>query len=243
MPRLNNNTELFKRITGVEMFLLQTGTIFDQVTAGSTAKGASTITVPASTNATNGDPLFIIGANFVEINQISGTVALAMPIKYKTAALHPAGTRVVEARSLPLGRIEVNGFTITPSQSETTIEAADVDTPVQTIKGALEISYSFGLLGFNAQNLLNAFGYDDNETGAGTAGDPYQATIGDASATALSIVGFRVTGIRYDGQTILADLTNCSVTPTGAIQLGAKNSATAIGFQGKASYITYRQYT
>ena len=42
---------------------------------------------------------------------------------------------------------------------------------------------------------------------------------------------------------ILADLTNCSVTPTGAIQLGAKNSATAIGFQGKASYITYRQYT
>ena len=85
--------------------------------------------------------------------------------------------------------------------------------------------------------------YDDNETGAGTSVDPYQATIGDATATALSIVGFRVTGVRYDGQTILADLTNCSVTPTGAIQLGAKNSATAIGFQGKASYITYRQYT
>ena len=42
---------------------------------------------------------------------------------------------------------------------------------------------------------------------------------------------------------VFASSPNCSVTPTGAIQLGAKNSATAIGFQGKASYITYRQYT
>ncbi len=243
MPRLGNNGELFKRITGVEMYLLQTGTIFDQVTAGSTAKSNATITVPATTNLTNGDPLFIVGANFTEINQINNTVALSIPLKYKTAAVHPAGTRVVEARSLPLGRVEVNGFSITSSVSETTIEAADVDTAVQSIKGATEISFTFGLLGFNAQNLVNSFGYDDNETGTGTAADPYQATVGDATATQLSVVGFRITGLRYDGQNIITDLTNCSVTPTGTIQLGAKNSATAIGFAGKASYITFRQYT
>ena len=243
MPRLNTNSELFRKITSVEMILLQTGTIFDQTTAGSTAKGNTTITVPATTNATNGDPLFIIGSNYVEINQINAAPVAAMPLLYKTAAIHPAGTRVVEARILPLGRVEVNGFTITPSQQETIIEAADVDTPVQTTKGTLEISYNFGLLGYNAQNLLNALGYDDNESGTGSAADPYQATIGDPNSTLLSIVGFRVRGIRYDGQNVMHDLTNCSVTPTGAITLGSKSATTSIGFQGKASYVTYRQWT
>lgn len=242
MPRLNTNSELYRKITSVEMVLLQTGTIFDQTTAGSTAKSNATIAVPAITNATANDPLFIIGANYQEINQINGTPATTLPLVHKTAAIHPAGTRVVEARILTLGRVEVNGFTITPSQQESIIEAADVDTPVQTTKGTLELSYSFGLLGYNAQNLLNALGYEDNETGAGSAADPYQATIGDPNSTLLSIVGFRVRGIRYDGQLIMHDFTNCSVTPSGAITLGSKSATTAIGFQGKTSYVTYRQW-
>lgn len=242
MPRLANNVELYRKITAVEMILPQTGTIFDQTTAGSTAKGNTTITVPATTNATNGDPLLIIGSNMVEVNQINAAPVVAMPLKFKTAAIHPAGTRVLEARIIALGRIEVSGFTLTPSQQETVIEAADVDTAVQTTKGTLELSYNFGLLGHNAQNLLNAFGYDDNESGAGSAADPYQATIGDPNSTLLSIVAFRVTGIRYDGQTVTHDLTNCSVTPTGAITLGSKSSPTVIGFQGKASYVVYRQW-
>lgn len=241
MARQNDNTELIKRLVSIEMILPQTGTIFDQTTAGSTPKGNSTIAVPAITNATAADPVFIIGANGIEIN-VLGTPNVTMPLVEKTAFLHPAGARVLEARILPLGRVEVNGFTLSPSQSETIIEAADVDTSVQTIKGTLELSYSFSLLGANAQNLLNALGFEDNETGTGTSSDKRQSTIGDGTAATLGIVAFRLTLLRFDNKTVTMDFTNCSIAPQGAIQMGAKSGTASIPFQGKCSYIVRREW-
>lgn len=242
MARQNDNTELVKRLVSIEMVIPQTGTVFDQTTAGSTAKDSATITVPATTNATAGDPLFIIGSNGIEVNKINGAPVAAMPLTYKTAFLHPAGTRVLEAQILPLGRVEVNGFTLSPSQSETIIEAADIDTAVQTVKGTLELSYSFSLLGFNAQNLLNALGYGDNESGTGTSADPRQSTVGDGTASVLGIVAFRLTLLRYDLKTVTMDFTNCSIAPQGTIQMGAKSGASSIPFQGKCSYIVRREW-
>ena len=241
MARQNDNTELIKRLVSVEMVLPQTGTVFDQTTAGSTAKNNATITVPAITNATAADPVFIIGANGQEVNKL-GTPATTMPLSFKTAFLHPAGARVLEAQIIPLGRVEVNGFTLSPSQSETLIEAADTDTAVQTIKGTLELSYSFALLGANAQNLLNALGFDDNETGVGSAVDPRQSTVGDANAASLGIVAFRLTLLRFDLKTVTLDFTNCSVAPQGAIQMGAKSGVASVPFSGKCSYIVRREW-
>lgn len=241
MPRQNDNTELLKRLVSIEMVLPQSGTIFDQTTTVATAKNNATIAVPAITNATAADPVFIIGANGIEVNKL-GTPATTMPLTFKTAFQHPIGARVLEAQILPLGRVEVNGFTLSPSQSETLIEAADVDTAVQTIAGTLELAYSFALLGANAQNLLNALGYDDNETGAGTVADPHQSTVGDGTATKLGIVAFRLTLLRFDLKTVTLDFTNCSIAPQGAIQMGAKSGVASIPFSGKCSYIVRRQW-
>lgn len=249
MPRQNDNTELIRRLVSIEMLLPQTGTIFDQTTAGSTARGGSTITVPATTNATNGDNLIIIGANGSEHNQINGAPVVAMPLKWKTEFLHPAGTRVLEAQPLiALGRIEQNAFTFSPSQAETIIEAADQDTPVQTIRGTLELGWSFALLGFNAHNLLNATGYDIGATGfteqgTGTAADPYQASLGAVGQATLGIVAFKLTLLRFDSKTVTLDFMNCSVVPTGQIQMGAKNAPASIGFSGKCSQVVKRMWS
>lgn len=241
MARQNDNTELVKRLVSIEMVIPQSGTVFDVTTAVATAKDSQNITVPSITNATAADPVFIIGSNGIEVNKL-GTPATTMPLIYKTAFQHPAGARVLEAQLLPLGRVEVNGFTLSPSQSETVIEAADIDTAVQTVKGTLELSYSFSLLGFNAQNLLNALGYGDNETGIGTSADPRQSTVGDATASLLGIVAFRLTLLRYDLKTVTLDFTNCSIAPQGAIQMGAKSGTSAIPFAGKCSYIVRREW-
>lgn len=242
MARLNTNDELIKRLVSVEMFLPQTTSPFDQTTAGSTAKGASVIVVPAITNAQNADPVFILGANFHEINAINGTPATSMPLLYKTAAIHPAGTRVLEAVKHSLGRVEANGFALSLSQSETIIEAADVEVPIQTIKGVREQSFSFALLGANAQNLLNAMGESDNETGARTAADPLIATSGDPNGGLITTVGFRATFLRFDGATVTFDVTNCSLAPQGEIRMGARSGTSSIQFAGKYSYLTRREW-
>lgn len=242
MARLNTNSELIKRLVSVEMFLPQTSTPFDQTTAGSTAKGASVIVVPAITNATNGDNLFIIGANITEMNEINAAPNVNMPLKYKTAAIHPAGARCLEAVKYALGRVEANGFAIALSQSETIIEAADVETPVQTIKGTLDQSFSFSLLGANAQNLLNATGFLDNEAGARTAADPLQSTMGDPNLGLIDIVAFRLTLARFDGATVTFDFTNCSLAPQGEVRMGARSGTSSVPFSGKFSYWIRREW-
>jgi len=242
MARLLTNTELIKRLVSIEMFLPLTTSPFDQITAGATAKNNATITVPATTNASPNDHVFIIGANGIEVNQL-GTPATTMPLTWKTAFQHPAGTRLLEAVKHSLGRVEVNGFSLSPSQQESIIEAADVETVVQTTKSTLELGWSFGLLGANAQNLLNALGYQDNESAAaGTAGDPRISTVGDATASLIDMVAFRITLLRFDSMTVTLDLTNCSIAPQGQIQMGGKSAASVTPFSGKCSYIVRREW-
>lgn len=242
MPRTISNNQAIQRLTAVSLFLPTVTTPFDQTTAGATADRSDTIVVPATTNASDTDKLFIIGSNGTEINAIDGTVNVTMPLLNKTAFAHPAGTRVLEATEHALGRIEVGGFTISPSQQETLIEAADLITAMQTIKGTLELSFSFGLLNHNAQNFLNALGYADNETGAGTAADKWISTVGDPTSTVLSIIAFKASFLLFTGYTMDVYLTNCSIAPQGAIAMGAKNAASVIPYSGKASYICRHEY-
>lgn len=242
MPRQADNTELARRLVGIELVLPQTTTPFDQLSTVAANRGVNAITVPVTTNATAADTVFIIGSNGTELNKL-GTPATTMPLVYKTEFQHPIGARVLEGVVIPLGRIEQNGFSLSPSQQETLIEAADSETAVQTIRGTLELAWSFGTLGYNNLNLLNAFGYESNEQGVGTAVDPYQASIGGIGQTLLGIAALRINLTRFDSKLVSLDLTNCSFVPQGTIQIGAKNSATSIGWSGKSSQIIQRIWT
>src|SRR3982751_3789973 len=103
MARKNDATELYRRITSIDLYRVATGTIGDTTLSSNLATGASVVPVTAITNFANGDPVFIIGDGGLELNQINGTTNVSMPVKYKTLLAQTSGARFVEAVQVPLG--------------------------------------------------------------------------------------------------------------------------------------------
>lgn len=226
MPRLLTDTSLFRRLTAIDLYRIASGTIGDTTTTGATSKGAAVVNITALTNFTAADPAFLIGDGGFELISSIGTPALAMPItNQKIEFAQGTGARFVEAVKVQLGRLAKDGLQITPSRSLTAIEAADKDLPVAYIESALEISASFGLLEFAGLNWQFIAGIVDQETGAGTAADPHQASLGDAVNVAMSNVALRATGLRHDGKNVQIDLLNCRFETSGAVQMNRSSEA------------------
>lgn len=225
MPRQNDATELFRQITAIDHYRIQSGTIFDQLTTGAVAAQATTVPVGATTNATNGDPVFLIGDGGFELNQISGTVATAMPVLNKILFPQSTGARLVEAVKVSLGKIEKGGLSVSPSRSLTAIESATDELPVAFIESALEISATFGLLGFNPENWQLIMGFSEAVTGTGTSADKYQAGFGVPSQAKLSNFAFRGSGIRHDGKNFEIDFLNARIETSGQVQMNRQGEA------------------
>lgn len=225
MPRQNDATELFRQLSFIDLYRPQTTSPFDQATTAPLAAQATTVSVGATTNAQNGDPIFIIGDGGFELNQINGTPATSMPILYKAAFAQSTGARVLESVRIPLGKLEKGGLSISPNRSLTAIESATDELPVAFIESALEITASFGLLGFNPENMQLITGFSEAVTGAGTSGDPYQAVFGANNQSKLSNICFRAQGIRHDSKTFIIDFLNARIETSGQVQMNRQGEA------------------
>jgi hypothetical protein len=221
MPRQNTGQELYKFLTNLSKFMVQSGG-GDTTTSASLAVGASTVTTAAITNFTNGDPVCIDGDGGTELNAINGTVATSEPLKYKSAFAQSSGARFVEMVEKPLGHIDENGITFGVQQQLNPVVSAISRVPIgYLVGGPGEMSLSVALRGFNNLNFQTMYGLDEAETGTGTSADPYQAAIGLVNLGSHGLLCFRASGTLYDGRTVTQDFCGAKVEVNGSIQIGS----------------------
>lgn len=219
MPRLNDGTQLFKSISTLDVYRLATATPGDTITTAAVSVGASTVSVSATTSFASLDPVFIIGDGGVELNEIGGAPALAMPVKYKTAFAQSTGARFVEALKTTLGYLSEEGASFSPSQSLSAILSANSATPLNYISGIAELSVSFGLLAFTGLNLQTMLGITEAETGTGVTADPYQYVVGGANIGTQGTQCFRLTGVLHSLQNFHMDFLNARVEVGGQVTM------------------------
>lgn len=224
MPRLNDGTELFRYLTDLSVYRITAGG-GDQTLTTSAAVGATAVTVGATTSFANNDFVMLQGSGGTELNQVSGSVATAMPLKYKVAIAQNAGARLVEATGASLGHLEDAGPVMSASQQLTSIFSSISRGAIQYIYQPGEMSVDFGLLGFNILNLQTWLGITESETGAGTAADPYQGALVGSVFGTQTLQCLRFTGVRHDAKNVLIDCNDVKIVANGQINLSGKDKA------------------
>lgn len=223
MPRSNTGAELFKQLDSVEKFVPASGG--DQTISSAVATAVTLVTVGATTSFASADPVLIIGDGGMELNEITGTPATAMPLKYRTAFAQSAGGRLLEMQKLVVGDIEQGGVVITPSQQLTSIFSAIANVPIAQIASPVEMQATIPLLGWNNLNLQTFFGISETEVGAGTPADPYQVAVGEANINNVGYQAFRLWGTLFDGRRVIIDLVDARVQVSGSITLNRQAPA------------------
>jgi hypothetical protein len=225
MPRQNDGTELLKRLDTLQVFRAVSGGGSTTLAANATA-GASTVNLTAVTSFTANDPIFVAGAAGLELNAITATTpTTAVPLLYKLGFAQVSGATVTEAVASNLAHISEEGVTWSANAQLTDIFSALSSGAIARLFGQGTLEVGFSLLGMNIQNLQTWLGIPENETGAGTSGDPYQGVL---SGTAMGTQGtqcVRATGTRFDGKTVLVDFLDAVVAPAGAVTLNRNTPA------------------
>jgi len=244
MPRQNDGTELFRKLTAFDLYRIASGTFGDTTTTAAILGDGTetTVAVTAITNFANGDPVFISGSGGVELNAVNGTPATAMPVKFKPKLAQASGARFVEAVKVPLGKVAEGGVSISPSRSLTAIPSALDDFPIAYIEGAVEVSFTVPLLGYNIPNWQLLIGYAEGETGTGTAADPWQGVIGAVNQTLLGLQAFRLEGLRHDGKTVLVDLLDAKLETSGSVEHN-RTAPAQLSVTGRVTKMIIRVHT
>lgn len=225
MPRQNDGTELFRRLTAIDLFRIQTTAPGDTITTAAVTTSVTTVSISATTNFTTSDNVAIIGDGGYELNQITGALSLTQTVKYRTLWAQSIGARFVEMAQVPLGKISEDGLTFNPSRDITEIFSAQDDAAIALIDGPLSLQGSFALHGFNPENLQLMLGFAEKTEGAGTAADPYYGVAGASSQSLLSLFAFRAYFLRHDGKTGHFDFLNCRISAQDQIQMARAGSA------------------
>ncbi len=221
MPRQNDSTELYRRLTAIDFYTIQPTSPADTTTTGTTAAGVAVVPVTSAAGFTTGDPAFLIGDGGFELITAIGTPATSMPItNQKIAYGQSAGARFVEAVKVPLGKPAEQGFTFRPNRDADDIFSAVDDQAINFIDGPLTLAGEIALLGFNTPNWQLLLGQVAAETGAGTPADPYQAFIGGLANVPLTNICFRVSFLRMDAKVGHFDLLNCRIVVSGDVPMG-----------------------
>jgi hypothetical protein len=234
MPRQNDGTELFRRITRVEMVRPVTPAVSTTLTA-SIGENATLYSLTSATGLTvAGTPLILAGDGGIECNETVSAVSNDLTVKYKTEWAHAAGGVVHKSEVVFLGEIDESGVSMTPSQDKTDIFGLYSDTPLATIPGQLTFDVSFSLLGHNIENFLLWLGQKEQVRGTGTASDPWQSGAGGRTGNrSLSgLQAIRVSGTRHDGKLWVKDYNGATITASGAKTMGRTGTS---GYQITAS--------
>ena len=225
MPRSLSPLQLIKTVEKAYLLHAASGTAGSTTTDGAITAGDSDVDVTAETNFDDTDWFLLNGSGGLETNVVSGTPTSGNIVtKYKFKFSHDIGATVTEAARIDLGYIEQSGLSLTTQKSTTPVEAANAETPLVFIEGTTQFSASWSMLSFSGPQLLASYGFIDNETGAGTAADPYTVAYGQTS-TKFGITVFQLAGELHDGSSYLWDLLNCRFQPSGAVQINRQTPA------------------
>jgi hypothetical protein len=208
MTRLNRKTEIFDRLTKVELIREKTGTHGNTTLSAGVAAGASSLSVGAITNFSDLDYLIVDTGEFMEVNQVNGapamtTITLKTPLVYA----HTISQQVKEADLIDLGHIEAGGIQFALGGQFIEINSAIRRLTLAYSAGYTSMSATLQLMGFNAENLALALGMPETAiTGTGTVSDPWTLLMGADSLDTVVDQGIRLTGARKDGGMVQLDL-------------------------------------
>lgn len=222
MPRQNDAGELVRRLTAITMYKEQTGTHGSTTTNAAIARGAVSVNVVAITNFTAADPIGVIGDGGYELILAGGTPATT-PYPWSNQKLEFAqssGASFIEYVAVPLGKIEAGGFSLTLNKPSTAIESAQDTAAIAFEDGTLEMGGSFGLLGFNTENIALIVGVTEQTQGVGTSADPYSSSIGGPHEVLAANLFLKIDFLRFDGKTGSYILCNAKISASGGVQIG-----------------------
>lgn len=233
MSRTITPTQVFRRITSLEMYTEPLTALVSTTTSAAEAKLSVSLGVASITGFADLDDIGIEGDGGMELNHISGAPGSGVIVpKYKLAFAQGAGAEIWKMSKVQLGHLEQNGLAWSPSRSLNPIVAATSDTPLCYNEGGLEMKAASGLLNLNGPNILTTLGLADNETGTGTPSDPFQSTIGPNESKLLRTI-FRGIGALHNGVLFHVDMINARFEATGSVTMNSQGAASLplnIGF-------------
>lgn len=242
MPRTNSGAEVLTRVTAVYKLIIQPTSPFDQTTSSALVKGTSTtVTVGATTNATAGDIVAVVGSGGTELLKI-GTPATTMPLSLKPAFAHNSGARLVEMQLIDLGHIDESAVSFTSSLDVTPVNAATSRIPLAYIYGQGKLGLSFNLRGFNNPNIATIMGQDEAEFGTGTSADPFSDGFSGTTIGTHGLQCYRVLCLLSDGRTVQLDFNGSTVAPNTNTQVGGGSGA-ALGLSLECTNFVPRIWT
>lgn len=236
MARLNNKGEIFAKITEVGVFRDTSGG-GSTTSATTPAVGSKTaIVLGSATNFAIGD-WYRHGALLGKymINRIGNLVTTSLTPLYTHRYLATAGDVVVEQTKVPLKHID-GAVRLGFSGSQNAIQAEERVLPLGYLLGQLKVELSFGVLGYNLNNLLLAMGMRDadsaeNIAGSGTSAVPHRTFVTGEAFRELNLLSFYVRGTARSGRTIETILTGCEFNPAAVAQQWQRGSKVPIPFR------------
>lgn len=243
MPWTLTTNELIRQIQKINMFILETTSPFSTTIATNpVVKEDPDLTVAAITGIGDGEYAIVNGTGGPEIVEVSGapagnTVTLRQPVLRAQAI----GATVKQARKIDLGYIESAGIQPGFNRQVTPVEAANAETALVFVEGPLQISLAFNMLTFNLPQILASQGLTQDESGAGTAADPYAIIIGPES-TKEAVLAFRGEALLHDGQVLELDFLDARMQSSGNLSIGRTNPTT-IPFSLQCSAMLGRMWT
>lgn len=207
MARLNHKGEYWDHLDSVELLRDQTTTPGDTTVATAASAGDTTIELASAANFLDGDLIRINVRDRLEINQIEGTPATTMPLRFPLAYDHAVGIQVIEQEPFDLGNILDAGVRVTFSGDHNPVNAATKRLVTAYLTGHAEIMSEFELLGFALENLAVAVGMPESlVAGSGTSAAPTTLAITADDFNTENDLSWRFTGATKQGEVVLLDL-------------------------------------
>lgn len=215
--------QIIKSLSSIAAYRVESiAPIGDTTTTAPVLKADPTVGVAAITNFADGDPAFNIGSGGLELLEIMGAPAPAMPLRRPALIAQDTGSRFVEAVRIPLGHIAEGSASFGGGSSSTPIPAADSMVAVGSFFVPGTLTGKFSLLSFSARSLALAFGQDEVTNGTGTSADPTTQLINGDTVGTAGLLCFRAAAILKDGSFAEVDFLDCTVAGTVDVNISGK---------------------
>lgn len=203
--------KMIKQVAGLYLARDATGTFGSSTLAAAAAAGASTLSVTASTNFANGDPIRIGSGEETELNKISGAITGAgpysFPLETPLVYAHASGDVVVEQIVYDIGDPTADGVTISYAGESTDIFVATKRLTYATLTGFVDATGGFSFPGVSIYNIALATGaLLAKVVGSGTQAAPYQYASDGTEFSGDTNMSLIVVGTLMDGTTMQAQL-------------------------------------
>lgn len=224
-----SSLQIIKSLTSIAAYRILTplagDTLGDTTTTAATTSPDPTVAVASILNFADGDPAFNVGSGGLELLEIMGAPALAMPLRRPALIAQDTGSRFVEAVRIPLGHIVEGSASFGGGSSSTPIPAATSATPVGSFFVAGALTGKFSLLNFTARSLALAFGQNETTSGTGTSADPTTQIINGQTRDTAGLLSFRGAVVLKDGSFAEVDFLDCTVAGTVDVNISGKTVA------------------